>query len=108
MARMFDTIEKELKVNADKARERGCWFYNKQSGHWMTPEEFEIQGKMDLIVHGDNTRTVLTYYQMCDPRNEIKMRIKDINKTSLKLQEFAEKVFAYFNQTPKDFGQTYK
>ncbi|WP_121811002.1 hypothetical protein [Mucilaginibacter kameinonensis] len=108
MARMFDTIEKELQINADKARKMGYWFCNQQTGHWMTPEEFEIQGKMDLIVHGENCRTVLIYYKMGDPRSQIKRGLKDINQASLKLQEFAEKVFSYFNQVPKDFGQTFK
>jgi hypothetical protein len=74
----------------------------------MTPEEFEIQGKMDLIVHGENCRTVLIHYQMCDPRKEIKRGLNDVNKATAKLQAFADKVFSYFNQVPKDFGQTFK
>jgi hypothetical protein len=39
---------------------------------------------------------------MRDPRNEIKSRMAQATKLAADLQTFSERVFAYFNQVPKD------
>ena len=99
---MYESIEKELAVSAKKARENGCWFYCQQTKHWMTPEEFEMQGKANRIAHGQNDRTILTNYHMSDPREGIRARMALAKKVTTELQDFSEKVFAYFNHIPKD------
>lgn len=99
---MYESIEKELAITAEKARLNGYWFCSKHSGHWMTPEEFETLGKVSRIANGENDRSILDNYLMCDPRNEIKNRIAKAKQITTDLQTFSERVFAYFNQVPKD------
>ena len=99
---MFETVEKELIITARKAKDNGCWFYCLQTKHWMTPEEFLLQGKADLITYGENNRLVLTNYHMSDPREGIRARMALAKRATAELQEFSEKVFAYFNLVPKD------
>lgn len=99
---MFESIEKELAVKANKAREAGCWFYCVRTGHWITPEEYEAQGQADLIMYGRNCRTVIVDYYMQDPRAGIRSRMNSASKATADLQEFTERVFAYFNQVPKN------
>ncbi|MDP9077835.1 MAG: hypothetical protein M3O71_10460 [Bacteroidota bacterium] len=102
MPSQFESIEKELAITAKKARDLGYWFYNAFSKSWITPEEFEAQGRADLIVYGEKCRTVLTNYHMSDPKEGIRLRIAVAKRATIDLQDFAEKVFAYFNQVPKD------
>ena len=99
---MFETIEKELAMTAQKARESGCWFYCMQTQHWLTPEEFEMQGKCNLITWGNGNRDILANYRMRDPRDGIRSGMATAKKAATDLQEFSEKVFAYFNQVAKD------
>ncbi|WPU91271.1 hypothetical protein SNE25_18300 [Mucilaginibacter sabulilitoris] len=102
MASMFESVERELKVTAEKARVNGMWFSSNRGERWLTPEEFEAEGQSDLIIWGKECRTVLTEFTMRDPRYEIRARLKHINQSTLDLQNFSERVFAYFNNVPKD------
>lgn len=102
MPSMYESIEKELAVTVEKARINGYWFHSKYSEDWMTPEEFEMLVKVSRITGGQNDRSTLDNYHMADPRNEIKSRIAQAKKVTADLQTFSERVFAYFNQVPKD------
>lgn len=102
MPSMFETVQRELVVLADKARSTGCWFYCKRNNDWLTPEEFEALGKGDLILYGENCRTVITDYQMVDPKYGIKSRMKTLNDATADLEKFTERVTTYFNFIAKD------
>jgi hypothetical protein len=99
---MYESIEKELAVTVEKARINGYWFHSKYSEDWITPEEFEMLAKVSRISNGQNDRSILDNYHMADPRNEIRNRMAKAAKLTADLQEFSEKVFAYFNQVAKD------
>ena len=99
---MFESIEKELAITVAKARANACWFCNKHYEDWMTPEEFEIQGKVNRIANGKNDRSLLDNYRMRDPREGIRNRIDIAKKATADLQVFSDRVFAYFNQVPRD------
>jgi hypothetical protein len=99
---MYESLEKELAVTVEKARMNGYWFCNKYFGEWLTPEEFEVLAKVSRIANGQNDRSTFDNYQMRDPRNEIKSRMAQATKLAADLQTFSERVFAYFNQVPKD------
>ena len=102
MPSMFESIEKEVAMTVAKARENACWFCNKRYEDWMTPEEFEMLFKVHRISYGENDRTLLDNYRMLDPRVGIRYRINIANKATADLQEFSDRVFAYFNQVPRD------
>jgi hypothetical protein len=99
---MYESIEKELAITVEKARMNGYWFYNKNFGDWMTPEEYEMFCLTSRISNATNDRSYLDNYSMADPRNEIKSRIAQAKKVATDLQTFSDRVFAYFNQVPKD------
>jgi len=86
----------------EKARLNGYWFRSKGAGEWLTPEEFEALCKANRIAYGENNRSIIDGYRMHDPRNEITGRMAEAAKITTDLQAFSERVFAYFNQVPKD------
>lgn len=102
MPLMYESLEKELAVKVEKARMNGCWFRNKHFLDWMTPEEYDAFVKVSRIANGEGDRTAFDNYTMNDPRDEIKSRIAQATKLTADLQAFSERVFAYFNQVPKD------
>ncbi len=99
---MYESPKRELQIKAEKARLNGEWFYNKQSKRWITPEEFVQLGELDLILYGEKSRVTLDSYYPKDPRDGIRDRVAYLKKASSEMQDFNDRVFAYFNLAARE------
>jgi hypothetical protein len=99
---MFESVEKELSVLAQKAKSTGCWFYCSRSDDWLTPEDFESLGKSYLIMYGQSCRTVILEYNIADPKVGLARRMRKLNEATADLEKFTERVTTYFNFVAKD------
>ena len=102
MPSLYESPKKELKIKAEKARLFGYWFCHVKQKSWITPEEFVEHGEYDLITNGPACRTTLDNYYARDPREGVRERVAYLRKASAELQEFNDKVCAYFNSVAKE------
>jgi hypothetical protein len=90
---------------------QGIWLYNKYSGRWYTPEEFqqhyqdkemnefEVRSLMENIVMRDPRGGNVAYHKAIDQK--IEQFSKEIAELKSKGEEFLNKVIAYYQQKAK-------
>ena len=99
---MSNSLQDEIAKAVNKAKVEGCWFFNSRTKEWLTPEEYENFCKTMVIQYGDSNRDIFVSFYISDPKEGIRSRMAYIKKASVELQQFTEKVMAYYNLVGKN------